>query len=509
MAGARLWSSKRFAERMERPSRRLIGPLASAATGCYARGAALLSVVYLLALLPLIRVNYSYGDDRGRVLMGYDGWENFSRYVSDGLSHVIHAGGYLDDISPLPQLIAIVLTAVAACVLIRAFSGGLSDGRGLAWMLVAAVPMGLSPYYLECLSFKFDAPYMALSLLASVAPLLLREKRCGGYVALATVVSTLVVCTTYQASLGVLPMAVLALAFVDWVQGASLRETSRSVAYYAVGWIVGVLLFRFVVMQPIPDVDSYVSSSVGTLGSIVANYVGFFSLVRSDFNFAWEALFLVITVCFIAAAVSRREKNKVLTGVFGIILAIAMFPLSFGVYPFLEKPLMAPRAMLGVGVFISIVSMVAITLTRQGFRSIPVKLAITTFSWSLIVFAATYGNAVYEQGEYERFRTYEVLNALASSEEYVQAQDRKIQVVGSIGPCPVVRNKNNALLGRLMMTGLDSGYFGSMKLLSYYNIGARRVVDIPEDTWKFWPVLDESLYHTIYASENEFVVVLK
>ena len=465
MAWSKTVEFRALVERMEKGPKRLAGSLASGATGRYAKGAALLSAVYLLALLPFIRANYSYEDDRGRVLMGYDGWENFSRYVSDGLSHVIHAGGYLDDISPLPQLIAIVLTAVAACVLIRAFSGGLSDGRGPAWMLVAAVPMGLSPYYLQCLSFKFDAPYMALSLLASVAPLLLRKKRCGGgYAALATAVSTLVVCTTYQASLGVLPMAVLALAFVDWVRGASLRETSRSVAYYAVGWIVGVLLFRFVVMQPIPDADSYVSSSVGALGSIIANYVEFFKLVRSDFDRIWEILCLAAMALFVASAILSGKKNKVSVGVAGIGFLGLMFLISFGLYPLLATTSAEPRAMLGVGVFISIVFMAAITLKGRGLFSIPTKLVVAAFSWVLIVFAATYGNAVYEQGEYGRFRTYEVLNALASSEEYIQARDRKIQVVGDIGYCPVVRNKKNPLLERLMTTGLDSGYFGSMKL---------------------------------------------
>ena len=49
----------------------------------------------------------------------------------------------------------------------------------------------------------------------------------------------------------------------------------------------------------------------------------------------------------------------------------------------------------------------------------------------------------------------------------------------------------------------------SLKLSSYYDIGARRVVDIPEDNWKLWPVLDRSLYHIIYGNESSFIIVLR
>lgn len=37
-------------------------------------------------------------------------------------------------------------------------------------MIAAVVPLGLSPWFLECFSYKFDSPYMALSVLASVIP---------------------------------------------------------------------------------------------------------------------------------------------------------------------------------------------------------------------------------------------------------------------------------------------------------------------------------------------------
>jgi len=145
------------------------------------RAAAILFAVYLVAMIPLLRANYDYIDDSGRKLYGYTGWAAFSRYISEYLSHVLHAGNYLADISPLPQLLAVGLLVAASILLIEQVHREQGIEQISLWDIAAVLPLGLSPYYLECLSYKYDSPYMALSVLASIAPLALREKRPAVY----------------------------------------------------------------------------------------------------------------------------------------------------------------------------------------------------------------------------------------------------------------------------------------------------------------------------------------
>ena len=50
----------------------------------------LLFSAYGLALLALIRANYTYADDLSRSIIGYHGWWDWSRYVTEVLSCLVH-----------------------------------------------------------------------------------------------------------------------------------------------------------------------------------------------------------------------------------------------------------------------------------------------------------------------------------------------------------------------------------------------------------------------------------
>lgn len=126
-----------------------------------------ISIIYFIALLSLFRANFNYIDDLGRVAQGYRNWINWSRFISQELSVLINTQKILTDISPLTQLIAILIIALAGVIIIYTFTGKKTVQLS---MIAAVVPLGLSPWFLECFSYKFDSPYMALSVLASVIP---------------------------------------------------------------------------------------------------------------------------------------------------------------------------------------------------------------------------------------------------------------------------------------------------------------------------------------------------
>lgn len=131
-----------------------------------------LTAIFLIGIIALLRTNYNYLDDSARVLRGYKGWDDFSRFLSNFLSPFIHAGNYLTDVSPLPQIIAAFIMGLSAAILIYIIS---ENKKFSWWNIFAVIPLGLSPYFLQCFSYKFDSPYMALSVFASVFPLLFRN----------------------------------------------------------------------------------------------------------------------------------------------------------------------------------------------------------------------------------------------------------------------------------------------------------------------------------------------
>lgn len=134
----------------------------------------ILILLYFIVSFVLLRANYNNLDDTGREVHTYREWDNFSRYTSYYLSPIIHANKILSDISPLTQILALVILAAASIIVIY----GITEQTKISWWcMVAVLPLGLSPYFLECLSYKFDSPYMALSVLASVFPVLFMRKK--------------------------------------------------------------------------------------------------------------------------------------------------------------------------------------------------------------------------------------------------------------------------------------------------------------------------------------------
>ena len=131
-------------------------------------------IIFAIAIIAIIRADYYYVDDAKRAAEGVAGWVNFSRYITEFLAPILHADTYLTDISPLPQLLAVCIMAITGVIVLYIYK---NEKKFSIWEVIAVIPLGLSPYFLECLTFKYDAPYMALSVLASVVPLLFRKKK--------------------------------------------------------------------------------------------------------------------------------------------------------------------------------------------------------------------------------------------------------------------------------------------------------------------------------------------
>lgn len=195
----------------------------------------------------ILRSGVSYIDDAGRACDGYRGWDNFSRYLSNFLSVFIHTDRYLSDISPLPQLIAVMMVSLSGIIVIYLITGRTSIS---VWLLAAVLPLGLSPYFLACLSYKFDAPYMALSVLASVAPFLLwKEKGRRLVYAAAAASGILAVCTTYQAALGIFPLIAVFISIKRWNDGDEWRKIVKFLLVSMLAYAAGLAVFRAFIMK--------------------------------------------------------------------------------------------------------------------------------------------------------------------------------------------------------------------------------------------------------------------
>lgn len=465
----------------------------------------LMAVIFFVGISAILRANFNYIDDMGRVAQGYRGWENFSRFVSNALSTMIHMDNYITDISPLTQLIAVLILALAGIILLyvvyerRAFS---------VWELIALIPLGLNPYFLECISYKFDAPFMALSILAAIAPLLLRESSVWKYI-LAVIIGNILVCSSYQAASGIFPMVVILISLRMWFKNKPLKEIFRFILNSVVGFGIALAFFRQVIMIP---TDTYVSNVLPSMGEllpmIVTNFIKYFNLILTDYEVFWKWIMVLLMLAFSLSGLKLSKQRKLLTFALTVVAGIMMFFLCFGLYPALTAPLFEPRAMYGFGVFITLLCI----STAENFQWTVMKMPAITVAWIFFVFAFTYGNALFVQKSYTDFRITQVISDLNDMEAFLGDEVVTVQIAGNIGYSPIVERMSadcNILSRLVPVTFRESWDWGLFGFYNYYGLkNVKRDSSVDLTSYDL-PVIKDGMYHTIYGEGNYVLVKLK
>lgn len=468
-----------------------------------------LFAVYLVGISALLRADFNYIDDLGRVALGYHSWHTtFGRFASTVLAVLLHADTYLTDVSPLGQIIAAAVVTVAGIILIRAFS----DREQIRfWDIVAVIPLGLSPYFLECLSYKYDSPYMALSLLAGIFPLLFVNYRKPTYVVM-TALSTLLMCTTYQAASGIFPIVIAFYSLHRWNRGGDLVKQLKFIGLSAAGYIAGLLFFVVFLMR---QADTYADSTVFPLSELVpgiaANLTKYLNTILSDFKREWLILIALMCAAFIFITVLNSKQNRLAALALSVAVLLVSAALCFGIYLALISPIFRPRGMYGFGVFLALVALPIMSSEKK----YPLKVICVILCWCFFSFALTYGNALAEQQRYTDFRIQMVIDDLNELDVMQTDTVKTVQLSGDIGRSPVIDNmpQDYNMLNRLIpktFGGYDWIWNGTY---FYYYFGMENVVScgtLAEDFSTYdLPVLKETMYHDILGDESRILIKLK
>lgn len=305
-------------------------------------------------------------------------------------------------------------------------------------------------------------------------------------------------------------MLILLLCFQAWNRGDDLRSIFRDVLTSAVGYISGMLIFQIFIMQPISD-TGYVSSSLLPFNQLIPgaiqHYKEYCKLVLSDFRPLWFAWILALVVSFVLSSVFQSKCNKLLSLLFSVGTVLGMFLLSFGLYPFLTKSLMATRAMYGVGAFIALSAVYAVSRPKTVLS----KVTAVAVSWCFFVFASVYGNALSVQKEYSNFRTVMVIDDLKDLEAFQGEEPVVFDITGATlyAPQLKVTFEQYGILKRLVHPAFSSGSwtwnhrefqdnYGIPNLGPYRNLSDEQL-----------PLLKDTMYHTIYGKDNMIRIELK
>lgn len=471
----------------------------------------ILLFIYLFVVYPIVSVNFNYLDDLGRTYYGYRGWYDFSRYISEYLSVFIHAGKRLTDISPLPQIIAVLFVVLSSVIILHLFK---KDKKITFLNLIAVLPLGLSPFFLECLSYKFDAPYMALSILASVFPFLFYgdTKKKKIIFSISVLLGSLVMCMTYQAASGIILLMSLFMAFNLWNQ----KEPKEAFQFLIITWgsfLLGLIIFRVFFMVPH---EAHASTSIFPIKELIPGFFRhlfeFYKYSVESFRNFWIILLFGIVIIFMIKKVKESKHSKIvaLLGVTALLIISAI--VTFGVYPALQnpyslgKPYIPMRAMYGVGAFIALISVNATNGKGNGIS----KLLVFAFCWCLVTFVFTYGNALAEQKRYIDFRVQSVVNELNQMDIMNNSTLKTIKFEGEIGKSPVIEQlpeDYRRIIDRLVQQSFGGNwYWNEVYFLNYFGIKNIKIAEEDIDVENL-EIVKDTMYYQIETNHVDYILI--
>ncbi len=459
---------------------------------------------YFLCFYKIVAADFYYADDVWRSYEGNRSWIEFSRYVSEFLSIILHTNFYLPDIAPLPQFLAIAIMAFSTVLL----AWLATDGKVTVPSVLVCSLLFLSPFNAQNLSYRFDSTYMALSVLFPMIPFLFIKN--AKVFVFTSIIGLILCCMSYQSGTSIYILMAIFFATSMWLEKKSYREIFSFTGIAVLSFAVGLVLFKLLFMNTIEDsADSYFSASV-SIGAIPQNIAKYIMTTASLFGGWWTKLFLVMSLMvalFLGIRVSCQ--NKFATGIFLVGIGTLAYILSFGVYLIFSRPLLESRALTGFSMLVALVG-VSVYRNARGREGAGIMgcafVPVVCLLYGCVVFQYAYGTALAEQKQYQDFRTEMLLADL--SRHSVQDEMNYLSFSGTIGLSDgaQVNADTFPLIGRMVTVVPSGGGIWNDDLLNSYNFEC-------EDEYLSenpgWPLLTGSRYHDIYGVGNRFFIVLR
>lgn len=415
-------------------------------------------------------------DDYGRSIDGYAwGGRDFGRFSSSLISYLINAKLQLSDISPWPQIIAIALVAISSCMLLYAFCGKKPSKASIAISCL----LGLAPSTISLLVFKFDAPCVALGILATCIPLLLVPSADKKRWFVCVVISQLVVWTTYQALSGAFISLLILKLLVEYVRGnVRVRSCIKYLLTALLACAAAVLMFYTI--GKIAHVSGYRSTEVA-FGVALTNVVKYSKAAADLLTRSQKILFCLFALMAFLACVKRRMSAKVYP--IAIVASIMSFICALGAYIFLAGALTNARSMIGYSLWCTGFLLCCGEAFNRKWPLVASVMSIV-LAYTAIIFPLAFGNALAAQQVYSIQRNSQLASDMLAVLPSGKSRAYKLNIVGDIGMAPEMAHVYNLFPATKYIFDVQSGLschsaWGYKRIINYYGGNITELDSLP------------------------------
>lgn len=195
--------------------------------------------------------------------------------------------------------------------------------------------VGFNPWFLQNLSFRFDSPYMSLSLLFSVLPFLFWNKNKVLFLVV-SILSIFLMCNTYQASSGIYVVMVLALSLKQLLDNQSFIAVLKKAIVAMISYISAMFLY-LIETKFNPEIATRggmttIASVKDIPKTILVNSQMYLSKITEQSTKLWILLFFILVIFFVLSTVLNAKVSPVKSFLYAVLFLFLGSILSYGVF---------------------------------------------------------------------------------------------------------------------------------------------------------------------------------
>ncbi len=368
--------------------------------------------IYCACILSIGIVNFPYYDDVGRRIYGTTTfWKDFCRLLSEISSYIVHGSSHLTDMGLTAFFLSALIMTFSSVLLLYIFI--YQSNKKVTWIsTVASVYIGINPWFLQCLSYHFDSPYICLSILVSIIPFLFYKNKKMFFGT--SLLGCFLMCNSYQASSGIFLIILITLLYID------LSNEKKSVTNSAItglcAYCLAMILYKFE-MKLNPEISTQrgVFTQIASFRkmpiAIFNNLIGYFKCyitLSSKISLFFAILVVIIFVINTDWVKGEQKKNAYRLNIFYIIFG-SIF--SYGAYMFFSTCLAEehPRYAYGLSFFFGILLILLGQKTSKNRINYIRKLSMIMMVYYSVSFVFVYANVLDNQKD--SFENYSVMLA--------------------------------------------------------------------------------------------------
>ncbi|MGK0552841.1 glucosyltransferase domain-containing protein [Enterococcus faecalis] len=466
--------------------------------------------IYQIVILAIGIVNYPYIDDIYRQLKGSTNFAlHYSRWGSEIASWIVQGSRHLTDMGLTTHILTAAILAVASIIALHCLTEKIT-----ILLAIASTIIGLNPWFLQCISFRFDSPYMALSILFSFLPFLWWKKDKYIFFGM-SFISLLLMYNTYQSSSGIYIIMVLALSLKDLLSGKLVQNVSIQIVLSALGYVLSTLAYVLETTfnaHLVDRGDVVKTASLKDLPETVnSNIKMYLTSIYDQSSKVWILLFSLIVCLFILSVLLTSHKSPIKATIYSLVYLVLAAIFSYGVYLIFIENLaeLQPRYAYGFSIFVAITIILLLDNVSYLRIKVPVQIVTCLFCYYVLTFPLVYASTLHYQ--FNAFETQSVMLA-TDLKELVNSSTPTVYANRLFKNSPIFDNtsRNYKLLQKLVPDNA-SLYWPNQQLFTTITGMKRKIMPFNPAVM----FLDEqnlkvnNYYYKIYKQNNFIYIIYK